>query len=64
MKKQLIDLYLSWVNEYLTIESIAFDYGINTEDAETLIGMGRKYHHDSFCEVDNDLDYQRIWGIE
>lgn len=37
-------IYLSFVNDFLTIERFAEVHGLDVEDAETLIKMGKKYH--------------------
>ena len=43
MKKQLINFYLEYTNEYLTIEKVAEHNEIDIEDAKKLIELGRKY---------------------
>lgn len=44
MKQRLIDFYLDWVNNYLTIERMSEDYGISILDCEYLINLGKDYH--------------------
>jgi len=45
MSVQVIDFYLDWVNNYLTVEKIAEHHGLDVDDARTLITMGRYMHH-------------------
>lgn len=47
MKKQLIDLYLDYVNNWLTTGKMADYYGLDTSDLETLIAIGKKYHEEN-----------------
>jgi len=42
--ERLINMYLDYVNKFLTIEKFAEWHGLDTEDAEVIIGMGRKYN--------------------
>tara|TARA_Y100000296_G_scaffold9503_1_gene11050 strand:+ start:1893 stop:2066 length:174 start_codon:yes stop_codon:yes gene_type:complete len=41
---KIIEIYLDWVNNYLTLSRFAEDYGISEELAELLIEEGRKLH--------------------
>ncbi len=45
MSVQVIDFYLDWVNNYLTVEKIAEHHGLDVDDARALITMGRFMHH-------------------
>ena len=47
LKDQLINLYLDWVNNYLTISFMAGDYGLEPEELNELIHIGRKYFNES-----------------
>lgn len=47
MKKKLIEFYLDWVNNYLTSEKMAGDYGITEKEWLSLYHMGKKYHEES-----------------
>lgn len=47
MKQAIIDFYLDWVNNYLTLAKIAEDYNISPTDANILILMGKGYHENS-----------------
>lgn len=40
-------IYLSFVNDFLTVERFAEVHDLDVEDAETLIKMGKKYHERS-----------------
>ena len=51
MSVQVIDFYLDWVNNYLTIEKIAEHHGLDVDDARALITMGRFMHHRHIDEV-------------
>lgn len=44
MKKELIEFYLEWVNDYLTIEKMAEDKSLDQNDTRALIALGKKYH--------------------
>lgn len=44
MAKQLADLYLEWVNNYLTVEKFAEHYQLTEKDAVNLLSYGRRYH--------------------
>lgn len=46
MKQHLINFYLDYFNNYLTVHKLAEDYGITYTEANTLINAGRKYHHE------------------
>jgi len=45
MNKQLREFYLDWVNNYLTVETMAEHHGLDVDDAKALINMGRYMHH-------------------
>jgi len=45
MSVQVIDFYLDWVNNYLTVETMAEHHGLDVDDAKALISMGRYMHH-------------------
>lgn len=44
MKKKLITLYLSWWNEFLTVDGFAQYYSLTYEKAERVILLGRKVY--------------------
>ena len=39
-----IDFFLTWKNDYLTIQKMGADYGISDEEAEARINEGRELH--------------------
>lgn len=43
-KKSIIDFYLEFVNDFLTIERMAEYYEMTFEDCKYLIELGEKYH--------------------
>lgn len=43
-EEKLRALYLDWVNNYLTIEKIAFDNGLKPDEMRELIKIGRNCH--------------------
>ena len=47
LQKRLIDLYLEWVNDHLTLNHIAEHYQIDPVDMDQLIHIGRKLHKQS-----------------
>ena len=52
MSVQVIDFYLDWFNNYLTVEKLAEHHGLDVDDAKALICMGR-YMHDRHVETMN-----------
>ena len=42
MNKRLIDIYLDWVNNYLSIQKYADNYGLTIHEAMILIDTLRK----------------------
>lgn len=50
LKDALFGMYLDYLNDYLTVEKFADDYGIETEDAETLLLMASKYYQRSLVK--------------
>lgn len=49
MKKHLIEFYLSWVNDYLTVNQLAIDNNISIDLCNNLISVGRDLH-ESDCK--------------
>ena len=41
IKQSLIEFYLDWINNYLTIDKMASDYNLTNEQCNTLINIGR-----------------------
>jgi hypothetical protein len=50
MAKQLQEFYLDWVNNYLTIETMADHNELTLEDTATLINLGRSYHEEEVSD--------------
>jgi len=44
-KNKLVNIYLDWVDHYLTLEHFAIDYGLSEIDAEALINLCKKVHN-------------------
>jgi len=51
MNTQLREFYLDWVNNYLTVETMAEHHGLDVQHARTLINMGRYAHQQYIDEV-------------
>lgn len=45
MKQKLIDFYLDWFNDFLSVEKLAEYYGIETNKAHRMIIAGRFFHN-------------------
>ena len=46
MKQQLVDFYLDWVNNFLSISYMAEWYGITIGECTELVEIGKKYHEE------------------
>jgi hypothetical protein len=44
LRDNLADLYLDWVNNFLTIEKFSEYYGLDEEDAKQLLVLAKKCH--------------------
>jgi len=44
LRDYLADLYLDWVNNFLTIERFAEYYGLDDDDAKALLEIAKKSH--------------------
>lgn len=44
LRDYLADLYLDWVNNFLTIEVFAEYYGLDEDDARDLLKLAKKSH--------------------
>ena len=51
MNKQLREFYLDWVNNYLTVETMAEQHELDVAHARTLIDIGRDAHQQYVDEV-------------
>lgn len=44
-REQLINVYMDWVNNFLTVEFFAEYYGLTDKQAETLINLARDVYN-------------------
>ncbi len=44
IKQELIDVYLDWMNNFISIPAFADYYGLSEKDAKVVLDLGRKYH--------------------
>ena len=44
LRDTLADLYLDWINNFLTIEKFAEYYGLDENDANDLLKLSKKCH--------------------
>jgi hypothetical protein len=44
LRDYLADLYLDWVNNFLTIERFSEYYGLDEDDAKDLLKLAKKCH--------------------
>lgn len=54
IRKSIIELYLDYVNNYLTIEKFAEHKQILVKDAEALLALGKKYFQQGFAYPEFD----------
>ncbi len=48
MKDKLIEFYMDYANNYLTVTKMAEDYGLSLQECKSLIEIGRKYYFDKW----------------
>lgn len=51
MNAQVIDFYLDWSSNYLTIEKMAEDHNLDVEHTRVLIGIGKDAHRQRLVEM-------------
>lgn len=56
VKIPLVKAYLSWVNDFLTIERFAEYYGYSIDDANQIISLGKKYHEEN-------VEFHKLFGV-
>lgn len=56
MREHLINFYLDYVNNYLTVAGIAEDYGLLFNDASALVDMGRRYYEED-CDINDIIEF-------
>ena len=44
LRDYLADLYLDWINNFLTIERFSEYYGLDEDDAKDLLKLAKKCH--------------------
>ena len=47
LKNTLIEVYLDWVNDFLTVERFAEYYGLTVEQADALLRVCKSIYNDS-----------------
>ena len=50
LKQKLINTYLDYINNYLTKERFAEDYGLTMPSARLLLGIGKKLHNEQVLQ--------------
>ena len=53
-------IYLEWLNDYLTTKEMASHYNMSVKKLEKIIDMGRNEH---LLNVETK-DYIKFWGID
>jgi hypothetical protein len=59
LRDYLADLYLEWVNNFLTIEIFSEYYGLDEDDAKALLEIAKKSHEQ---RVDFLKDIEEVKG--
>ena len=54
---QIVNLYLAYVNDFVTIEKFASWFKLDIEDAEAIIKMGKKYNERNAQEKKNSTNF-------
>lgn len=44
IKEELIEVYLDWINNFITVPAFADYYGLSEADAKKVIELGRKLY--------------------
>lgn len=57
IKKTNEEFYLEWLNNYLSTEKMADDYGLSKKELETIIDKGRDEHLQKF----ETEAYKQFW---
>jgi hypothetical protein len=50
LKRELSEVYLDWVNNFLSVEGFAEYYGLTEDQARTLIDLSRAIYEDSITD--------------
>ena len=60
-RNELKEMYLDWYNNYLTVDKIAEHHGLESDDMDKLIDLGRRYHEmDLNTFFDNNSETRKI----
>ena len=51
MKQQLINWYLEYVNDFITIKGFAEFHGVTIQFARSVVEMGREFHESTLLDV-------------
>lgn len=54
------DIYLEWLNDYITVGKMAEHYNISPKKLSDLIDKGRNDHLQKF----ESPEYKRVWNIK
>ena len=57
--KEIIKIYLDWVNNFISLDKFADHYGLNEMDANYVIDLGRKLNNNQAIQDSIDVD---SWG--
>ena len=57
MKKKLIEMYLNWANNFLSVPKFADYYGISETKAHKVIKLGKLLHQQTVREEDFYRDF-------
>lgn len=59
MKLTNVEIYLIWLNDYLTTEKMAEDYGVSVRILSKLVSLGRN----EYLSKTETHQYIKTWGI-
>jgi hypothetical protein len=59
MKLTNVEIYLIWLNDYLTTEKMAEHYGVSVRILSKLVALGRN----EFLSQNETERYKTFWGI-
>jgi hypothetical protein len=54
-----VEIYLIWLNDYLTTEKMAEHYGVSVRILSKLVALGRN----EFLSQNETPQYKKVWGI-
>jgi len=58
-KKTNEEIYLEWLNDYLTVKCMADNYNMSAKKLEAIIDKGRNEHLQKFASP----EYKTVWKI-